>query len=144
MSSEPDDSFGVTFLVRHAWLSLRSAVAVALVEHGLSVQQYGALLVLTHHPGRTVAELGRVVGTARQSANELVTGLEKADLVERRPNPNDRRTQQLFLTKAGVDRLAVAAPAVLAVEAEIEASLADTDRTTARDWLAHMVRNAGR
>ena len=42
---EPDYRFGVTFLVRHAWLNMRSAVAVALADHGLSVQQYGALMV---------------------------------------------------------------------------------------------------
>ncbi|MFI5729825.1 MarR family winged helix-turn-helix transcriptional regulator [Kribbella sp. NPDC051587] len=140
--SGPDDSFGVTFLVRHAWLSMRSAVAVALAEHGLSVQQYGALMVLTHHPGFTVADIGRMVGTARQSANELITGLEKAGLAERRPHPQDRRTQQVFLTPAGEHRLATAAPAVLEVEAELEASFTASDRATARDWLAQMVRNA--
>ncbi|GAB3942945.1 hypothetical protein GCM10029976_064810 [Kribbella albertanoniae] len=139
---EPDHRFGVTFLVRHAWLNMRSAVAVVLAEHGLSVQQYGALMVLTYHPGNTVAEVGRSVGTARQSANELITGLEKAGLVERRPNPQDRRTQQLFLTPAGEERLAAAAPAVLALEAELEASFSDSDRSTARDWLAQMVRNS--
>ncbi|WP_405062776.1 MarR family transcriptional regulator [Kribbella sp. NBC_01505] len=138
----PDDRFGVTFLVRHAWLNMRSTVAVVLAEHGLSVQQYGALMVLTYHPGHTVAEVGRSVGTARQSANELITGLEKAGLVERRPNPQDRRTQQLFLTQVGEQRLAAAAPAVLEVEAELEASFSEADRATARDWLAQMVRNA--
>ncbi len=139
---EPDYRFGVTFLVRHAWLNMRSAVAVALADHGLSVQQYGALMVLTFHPGHTVADVGRAVGTARQSANELITGLEKAGLVERRPNPQDRRTQQLFLTPAGDERLAAAAPAVLALEAELEASFSTADRETARDWLNQMVRDA--
>ena len=129
----------VTFLVRHAWLSMRSAVAVALAEHGLSVQQYGTLLVVRDHPGRTVAEVGRDVGTARQSANELIAGMEKAGLVERRPNPKDRRTQQVHLTAAGEQRIADATPAVRKVEAELEASFSKADRAAVRTWLAHMV-----
>ena len=137
---DPEDQKAcVTFLVRHAWLSMRSAVADALDEHGLSVQQYGTLLVVRDHPGRTVAEVGRDVGTARQSATELIAGMERAGLVERRPNPNDRRTQQVHLTPAGEQRIADATPAVRKVEAELEASFSAADRAAVRSWLAHMV-----
>ena len=129
----------VTFLVRHAWLSMRSVLAEALDEHGLSVQQYGTLLCVREEPGLTVADVGRVVGTTRQSANELLTGMERAGLVERRPNPKDRRTQQVHLTEAGAGKLAEATPAIRKVEDELEASFSKTDRATARAWLAHMV-----
>lgn len=129
----------LTFLVRHAWLSMRSVLAEALDEHGLSVQQYGTLLCVREDPGLTVADVGRVVGTTRQSANELLTGMERAGLVERRPNPKDRRTQQVHLTEAGAGKLAEASPAIRKVEDELEASFSKTDRATARAWLAHMV-----
>jgi DNA-binding MarR family transcriptional regulator len=129
----------VTFLVRHAWLSMRSALAVALDEHGLSVQQYGTLLCVREDPGLTIADVGRVVGTTRQSANELITGMERAGLIERRPNPKDRRTQQVHLTAGGAQRLAEASPAIRKLEDELEASFSKADRTTARAWLAHMV-----
>ncbi|TQJ18608.1 DNA-binding MarR family transcriptional regulator [Kribbella jejuensis] len=138
MDSYEDDGC-VTFLVRHAWLSMRSVLAEALDEHGLSVQQYGTLLCVRKDPGLTVAEVGRVVGTTRQSANELITGMERAGLVERRPNPKDRRTQQVHLTEGGRRRLAEAAPAIRKVENELEAAFSTTDRATARAWLAHMV-----
>jgi DNA-binding MarR family transcriptional regulator len=134
-----DETGCVTFLVRHAWLSMRSALADALDEHGLSVQQYGTLLCVREEPGLTVAEVGRVVGTTRQSANELITGMERAGLVERRPNPKDRRTQQVHLTAGGERRLAEAAPAIRKVENDLEAAFSQPDRATARAWLAHMV-----
>jgi DNA-binding MarR family transcriptional regulator len=118
---------------------MRSVLAEALDEHGLSVQQYGTLLCVRKEPGLTVADVGRVVGTTRQSANELLTGMERAGLVERRPNPKDRRTQQIHLTAGGERRLAEAAPAIRKVEDELEASFSKADRTTARAWLAHMV-----
>lgn len=134
-----DDKGCVTFLVRHAWLSMRSALAAALDDHDLSVQQYGTLVLLSAHPGRTIAEIGRDVGTARQSANELITGMERAGLVERRANPNDRRTHQIHLTPAGRRRLADAGPAVQKVERDLEAGFTAADRAAARAWLEHMV-----
>jgi DNA-binding MarR family transcriptional regulator len=129
----------VTFLVRHAWLSMRSAVAVALAEHELSVPQYGTLLILNDQPGRSIAEIARKVGTARQSANELITGMERAGLIERQPNPNDKRSQLVYLTEGGKARLAAATPAVRAVEAELEADFTAADRAAARTWLQRMV-----
>ncbi|GAA0949922.1 hypothetical protein GCM10009554_49110 [Kribbella koreensis] len=134
-----DEGMCVTFLVRHAWLSMRSAVAVALAEHDLSVQQYGTLLVLRENPGQTIAEVGRKVGTARQSANELITGMERSGLLERRPNPADRRTHQIYLTESGQSRLAEATPKVRAVEENLESALTPTDRAAARAWLTRMV-----
>src|SRR4029453_13180197 len=94
-------SAGSTFLVRHAWLTLRGVVAEALIEHELSVAQFASLLLLDESPGMSVADVARKVSTARQSANEMLTGLEKAGLVERKPHPSDRRSQQIFLTDAG-------------------------------------------
>src|SRR5688500_1406039 len=46
-----------TFLVRHAWLSLRGVVAEALVEHDLSVAQFASLLLLRESPGMSVADV---------------------------------------------------------------------------------------
>jgi len=129
----------VTFLVRHAWLSMRSAVAVALAEHELSVPQYGTLLILNDQPGRSIAEIARKVGTARQSANELITGMERAGLIERQPNPEDRRSQLVYLTEGGKARLAAATPAVREVEAGLEADFSAADRAAARTWLQRMV-----
>jgi DNA-binding MarR family transcriptional regulator len=128
----------LTFLVRHAWLSMRTVVAGVLVEHELSVAQYGTLVLLAEQPGITVAEVARKVGTARQSANELLTGLERSGLIERRAHPRDRRSQQVFLTDRGRDRIDAATPAVQAVEAQLEAEFSAADRAAVRSWLVHM------
>ena len=115
-----------TFLVRHAWLALRGVVAEALVQHDLSVAQFASLLMLDEVPGLSVADVARKVSTARQSANEMLGGLERAGLVERRPHPSDRRTQQIFLTDAGRRRLAEAMPRMVV---SIQMSTAAKTRT---------------
>jgi DNA-binding MarR family transcriptional regulator len=128
----------LSFLVRHAWLSMRTVVAGALAQHGLSVAQYASLMILDEAPGLTVADVARKVSSARQSANEMLTGLERSGLIERRPHPRDRRAQQIFLTEAGRERLRAANPSVQAVEAELEAGFSPSEQAVARAWLVRM------
>ena len=127
-----------TFLVRHAWLSLRGVVAEALVQHELSVAQFASLLMLDESPGLSVADVARKVSTARQSANEMLGGLERAGLVERRPHPTDRRSQQIFLTDAGRARLDEAVPTVRAVEARLAAGFTAEEIAVVNAWLQRM------
>ena len=127
-----------TFLVRHAWLSLRGVVAEALVEHDLSVAQFASLLLLRESPGMSVADVARKVSTARQSANEMLGGLERAGLVERRQHPTDRRSQQIFLTATGLARLEAALPTVQAVEERLSAGFSESDLAVVSTWLHRM------
>jgi DNA-binding MarR family transcriptional regulator len=127
-----------TFLVRHAWLSLRGVVAEALVEHDLSVAQFASLLLLRESPGMSVADVARKVSTARQSANEMLGGLERAGLVERRQHPTDRRSQQIFLTVQGQARLESALPTVQAVEERLSAGFSESDLAVVSAWLHRM------
>ena len=131
-----------TFLVRHAWLSLRGVVAEELAGHDLSVAQFASLLMLEQSPGLTVADVARKVSTARQSANEMLAGLEQNGLVERRPHPSDRRAQQVFLTDAGRTRLAEALPTVQAVEARLAAGFTAEELAVVNAWLTRMTEAA--
>lgn len=128
----------LSFLVRHAWLSMRTVVAEALAEHGLSVAQYATLMKLDEESGLTVADLARTMSSARQSANQLLAGVERAGLVERRPHPRDRRAQQIFITAAGRQRLRAATPAVQAVEANLEKGFSAREQEVVRTWLQRM------
>lgn len=138
VNHEPGTEGCLSFLVRHAWLSMRGVVAEVLTAHGLSVAQFGSLMLLDEEPGITVAELARKVSSTRQSANEMLGGMERAGLIERQPHPTDRRAQQVFLTGAGRDRLRAATPEVLAVEARLESDFSAADRAVVRRWLTTM------
>lgn len=128
----------LTFMVRQAWLTMRSAVDDALAEHGLSVAKYATMYVLDTNPGITVAELARVSASTRQTATELVGAMQQDGLVERRRHPRDARSQQVFLTGAGRERLRAAAPVVQAVEASMEGALTGSERLAAHRWLARI------
>lgn len=138
MTYVPGTEGCLSFLVRHAWLSMRGVVAEVLAAHELSVAQFGSLMLLDEEPGITVAELARKVSSTRQSANEMLAGMERAGMLERQPHPTDRRAQQVFLTDAGRERLRAATPEVFAVEARLEAEFSAAERDVVRRWLSTM------
>jgi DNA-binding MarR family transcriptional regulator len=126
----------LTFRVRQAWLNLRTEVDKVLAAHELSVAGYAALLTLAERPGISAAEVGQAFSMTRQSAAELLAGLERSGLVDRgRPNPADRRVRQTELTEAGRKRLQAAAADVRAKEAELMAPVSDDQMAAASAWL---------
>lgn len=136
------DKFGddgvVSFAVRHVWLGMRAAIEDELTEFGLTVPQFATLIMLDGSPGLSIAEVARLCGSTRQSANEMVAGLEARGLVERSPHPTDRRAHQLHATEAGLEMFAKARPAVRRREEELEAGLSTEVRQAAREWMAAM------
>ncbi|MET8755850.1 MarR family transcriptional regulator [Streptomyces sp. NPDC004667] len=126
----------VSFLVRHAWLSMRAAIGTELEEFGLTVPQFATLMMVGTSPGMSVAQLARSVGSTRQAANEMLAALERDGLITRSPHPTDRRTHQVHLTALGGRRYEEALPAVVRREAELEAGLTADQRDAAHAWLA--------
>lgn len=61
--------------------------------------------VLNHlirvHDGRTPLELARAFQVPKTSMSHTLAGLERHELVEMRPNPDDRRSKQVWLTEQG-------------------------------------------
>jgi DNA-binding MarR family transcriptional regulator len=51
--------------------------------------------------GITVSELAQLARVRKQTMAEAVGQLERMGYVERRPNPDDRRSRLVFLTKRG-------------------------------------------
>ena len=114
---------------------MRSAIGEELKAFGLSTSQYATLLMTEAQPGMSVADIAREVASSRQAANEMLGGLELEGLIERRPNPSDRRTHQIHVTESGRARLAEARIAVARREAELEAMFTPEQRGAIRDWL---------
>jgi DNA-binding MarR family transcriptional regulator len=125
----------LTFMVRKVWLNMRSAIGAELKAFGLSTSQYATLMMAEAQPGMSVADIAREVASSRQAANEMLGGLELEGLIERRPNPADRRTHQIHVTESGRARLAKARIAVARREAELEAAFTPEQRGAVRDWL---------
>ena len=81
-------------------------------EHGLSLQEYVALLILAEAPERRL-RMGRLADSltlSKSGATRLIDRLVDDGFVARLSCPSDLRGAEAALTEAGVDRLRTAAP----------------------------------
>lgn len=115
--SMPEDSDRVT-----AWAALlRTHAAVvpklerALRVTGLPITWYDVLLVTNAAPERRMrmTELGARAVVSRERVSRVVTELERAGLIERQANPDDRRSSFAAIMTEGRRRLRKAAPVYL-------------------------------
>jgi DNA-binding MarR family transcriptional regulator len=107
---------------------VRSAIAAAVREHGLSVTQYTVLSVLGHRGSLSNAQLARRSYVSPQSMNEVLLALEERGFVLRQDDPNHGRIRQTALTHKGRQALAVCGEKVSSVEASMTSELSATER----------------
>jgi DNA-binding MarR family transcriptional regulator len=72
-----------------------------LRDLGLTHGEINALAALRTDSGRTVADLQKTTGQRASTLTGVLDRLERRGLVERRPNPRDRRSFTIDLTAAG-------------------------------------------
>ncbi len=85
-------------------------VALRSVEHvydhavaplGLTVLEWYVLRALYEHDGQHATELAHAIGRAPTSFTPILDKLERKEVVERRPDPKDRRAIHVYLTAKG-------------------------------------------
>ncbi|MGY1606167.1 MULTISPECIES: MarR family winged helix-turn-helix transcriptional regulator [unclassified Geodermatophilus] len=114
----------------------------ALAAHQLPLAWYDVLLELNAVPGRRLrmSELGSRVVLSRERVSRVVDDLERAGLVRREANPEDRRSLFAVLTEEGRERLRAAAPAYLAgIEEHYTRHLDDDEITVLSRALARVL-----
>ncbi|MBB2892877.1 MarR family winged helix-turn-helix transcriptional regulator [Flexivirga oryzae] len=99
----PDDQPSLSHLVMHAARALRRSSRSELEPFGLTPSQGRALGVVARY-GATPPRLGDIAARldiAPRSATEVVDDLQERGLVERAPDPADRRAVTIRLTDEG-------------------------------------------
>jgi MarR family transcriptional regulator for hemolysin len=102
MLFDPDHTLG--FLVADIARLLRERFNDTANAFGLTLAQGRALVHLARNQGTSQVALAQLLEVQPITLLRLIDRLEESGLVERRPNPHDRRAQQLYLTPAA-DRL---------------------------------------
>ena len=86
--------------------------AEALSDLDITPPQVFLLSCLARQDGQQPKELADQVCIDSSSLTGLLDRTEKMDLIERRPDPKDRRALRIFLTEAGQKRIAQLEPIV--------------------------------
>lgn len=114
-----------------------------LAPLGLTVQMCGVLIRLGEGP-LSQHELGEQLGIDRTTVVELIDELERKRVVERRRNPDDRRSYRLTLTPKGRTFQKRAAQAFDAAADDFFGSLTPAERKAMTDMLRRMILAADR
>jgi DNA-binding MarR family transcriptional regulator len=91
--------------------ALRGHTRETLTPWDISPSHARALAVLTRHGAIRLSDLADHLRIAARSATEVVDVLEKRGLVERRPDPDDRRATLVALSPGGMQVTAAIAAA---------------------------------
>lgn len=126
-------------LLTRAARAQRSLMAARLADLGLYPGQDALLRCLWERDGQSQAQLVRRLGVEAPTVTKMVTRLEAAGYVGRRPHPADRRATQVWLTPAGRDLRAPVQRARAAVARELVSPLTERQRATLEDLLGRVV-----
>jgi DNA-binding MarR family transcriptional regulator len=93
----------IGLLVRLVYQHYSQAMDAALREAGFHDigPSAGNVFPFVGPEGITVSELAQLAHVRKQTMAQAVEQLERTGYVKRRPNPNDRRSQLIFLTERG-------------------------------------------
>jgi DNA-binding MarR family transcriptional regulator len=115
------------------------AIEAVFDRHGLTIGEFDVLAAL-RRAGEphvmTPTSLSRLLMLSPAGMTNRVDRLEAAGLVERRPDPDDRRSSLVVLTSAGKERTDAAVTDHVANEADLLSGLTVTERRTL-DQLLH-------
>ena len=132
---KPEANLGYLFRLAHQ--RFRTMLEEALLDLGLSAQEYVILSVFETRPELSTSELARITQVTRQTMHAAVVELETAGLIERRPK--NQRVVLVRATKRGRTTLAAATDRVRAVEEAAMAGLSHREERVVRTWLANLV-----
>ncbi len=109
------------------------AIEAVFERHGLSIGEFDVLAALRRSGEphvMTPTALSRLLMLSPAGMTNRVDRLEGAGLVERRPDPGDRRSSLVVLTKAGRQRADAAVTDHVANEAVLLRGLTSAERRT--------------
>ncbi|WIM88247.1 MarR family transcriptional regulator [Candidatus Mycobacterium wuenschmannii] len=126
MSEFDDRPLG--FLVRGLMARLRPLAVQALRPLGIGLPEFVCMRILDDDPGRTSAELARHTHVTAQAMNQVLQGLEEAELVARPATAASGRALPAQLTRKGKALLKRAEAAVATSDEQLLAHLSAADR----------------
>jgi DNA-binding MarR family transcriptional regulator len=105
---------------------------------GLTIPEWRLIAVIAEEEGATQQRIGQRTRMDKVTVSRAAIALAARELIERRPNAQDRRSQRLHLSKSGRDLYALVAPKALELEQRILARFTAEEIATFTAMLARM------
>jgi DNA-binding MarR family transcriptional regulator len=121
--------------IKRAEQALMAEKARVLREHGLTVAQYSALMLLRYVPEASAAQLSRACLVTPQTMATILRNLEQKGLVTRDPSPLHLRVLSTRLTATGTFVVGDADHVAKGVERDLSAHFAADERDQLKQLL---------
>ncbi|MDX9843371.1 MAG: MarR family transcriptional regulator [Aquabacterium sp.] len=100
--------------------------------------QSGALFALAKADGATMGQLAELLDLAPSAVSGLIQRMEALHWVQRRPCPDDARTQRVWLRDAGRTQLPPLRQALKRINTRLYEGFSDEELHTVARWLRHV------
>ncbi|WP_250036345.1 MarR family winged helix-turn-helix transcriptional regulator [Paractinoplanes maris] len=130
MTGEADDRPDLAAMLVRLGRRMVAVEQPILTSHDISMWGYAVLTALRDEPMRTQSALARSIGADKTRLIAVLDELQQRDLIEREPDPADRRVHLLRLTPAGRTLHSEAQSAIRSAEATVLDQLPPPDRDT--------------
>ena len=117
----------VAVALLHFHSRLERCLSEGLSAYGVTLAQYDVLMTLCCGDGITQQELAERLLVTKANVVGLIDRVSAAGWVERRPDPEDRRVNRLYLTDAGRKLASAAWPGQCALVKKIFGRLTETE-----------------
>jgi DNA-binding MarR family transcriptional regulator len=124
--------------LRLAQIAVFADFAKALKAYDLLPGQFGVLELVGANPGLSQNQLAGAIKLDRSTLVSTLNRLAGRELVERRVSATDRRSNTLWLTKAGQELLVEIAPKVKAHEKRLFSIYSPEERKMLRELLSRL------
>lgn len=134
----------LVFLLNSAQRRLQQWISVQHTHVGQAnaptptAAQGGVLFVLATADGATMGQVASTLDLAPSAVSGLIQRLEALGWVQRRPCPEDARTQRVWLQAAGRAQLPPLREALSRINERLTAGFTQAELQTVARWLTHV------
>ncbi|NKF50827.1 MarR family transcriptional regulator [Shewanella sp. WXL01] len=111
---------------------------------GITPMHVRVLKIIGGKPACTAIDVANFLGRDKAQVTRLLNTLMHQELIAKRPNPNDKRSQCLCVTDAGEDVLATVADIDLKVTSKMTQGLSDEQQLVFEQTVSKIVDNLGK
>ena len=119
----------IGFNLRCAQLALFQHFNATVGREGISVPQFGTLLLIEANPDVTQSAIAEALRFDRSTLVQIIDRLEDRGLVVRHASPTDRRSHALQITEAGSALLSELKKQAVSHENDVASDLTEQERT---------------
>lgn len=131
----------VSFWINHTSRTVLRLHEARLRPLGLSMGQMPVLIASEGQGALSQKALATLARVEQPTMAEMLARMERDGLVQREPNPEDKRGSLTSLTRTGRARLAEAKEALLENELRATAGFSKKEKSTLRELLQRVVKN---